>query len=95
MWNLIKKAAGFVKETIKVAVRTIIDTIKDIARNIIGVAILIGSTIGYTLLWTNSVIMAAAPAWINPVMIAPVLGITTVMILVAGMNIQLSLEGII
>lgn len=84
----------FIKKVAVSAFKAVANFIKETFNNAAGVAILAGSAIGFTKLATELPFYIEVPLWIESTMVAPVIGIFSVMALVHLMRLQLKLQGV-
>lgn len=75
VFNFVKKAATFVKETLQVAAKKVVKFIKGVWDHIETVAILVLATFGLAVLIGELPFLLTLPIWIEAPMVAPVIAI--------------------
>lgn len=89
------KILRWIGKVLKRATEIIISHIKELVQNSAAVAVLVGATIGFTKLATELPFYIELPLWIEASMVAPMIGLITVLALLQLAKWQLKWQGVL
>lgn len=84
----------FFKKVFSKAISVIKSFVKETVNNIAGVTLLTGAAIGFTKLASEVPFYIQLPFWIESTMVAPVIGLVSVVVLIHIMRFQMKMQGL-